>query len=106
MRKIGPKDRSKVGDVRERIKDAVTSGHYFVSNHAYSRSQDRRIPIPHVEYVLLNGFHEKRKDSFQEEFSSWNYSIRGKTPDRVDARIVVALNDDGVLVVTVINFDL
>ena len=95
----------KIADLHERIADAVASGHYIVSNHAYERAHDRLIPIPHVEHILLHGFHEKRKDTFKEEFIAWNYSIRGKSPDRVNVRVVVTFTENDLLVVTVINLD-
>ncbi|MDC0980207.1 hypothetical protein OAQ84_00580 [Bdellovibrionales bacterium] len=34
-----------------------------------------------VELVLGSGFHEKRKNHFDDEFKSWDYSIRGQTVD-------------------------
>lgn len=98
--------RKKIVGLEQRVVDAVKSGNYIISNHAYVRSEDRLIPIPHVEHVLLHGFHEKRKDTFKEEFDSWNYSIRGRSPDRVNTRIVVTFTEDGLLVVTVINLDI
>lgn len=96
----------KHADLRERVARAVAKGQYIVSNHAYERAQDRLVPIPHVEHVLLHGFHEKRKDTFKAEFNAWNYSIRGKSPDRVNVRVVVTFEGDGLLVVTVINLDI
>lgn len=97
---------TKIVDLLDRIKLAVEAGNYCISNHAYERSQDRLIPMPHVEQVLLHGFHEKRKDTFSEEFKSWNYSIRGKSPDFDDVRVVVSFTRENLLVVTVINLNI
>ena len=98
-------ERSKIMDLLPRIAEAVRSGRYVVSAHAYQRSQDRQVPIPHVEHVLLKGFHEKRKDTFSEEHGAWNYAIRGKSPDGINVRVVVAFADDGMLLVTIINLN-
>jgi hypothetical protein len=89
----------------ERIAEAVKAGRYVVSDHAYERSRDRLVPIPHVEHVLLHGFHEARKDQFNVDYNAWRYAIRGKSPDRVPVRVVVTFAEDGLLVVTVINLD-
>lgn len=52
-------------------------------------------------YVLKNGYHEKVKDVWNAEHNAWNYSIRGKSIDNDEARIIVSI--DGVLVITVIR---
>lgn len=54
----------------QRIFDAVDRGEYVVSNHAYERATDRQVPIPHAEYVLRHGFHEKKKDQFKAEYQA------------------------------------
>lgn len=89
----------------ERIRIAVNSGNYVVTDHAYQRSRDRSIPVPHVEFVLLNGHHEARKDQFNKEFEAWNYAIKGRTPDQVSIRVVVTFSDSDMLVITIINLD-
>ena len=99
------KNRNKQVNLLTKIAEAVLSGRYIVSNHAFQRTKDRLIPVPHVEHVLIQGFHEQKKDKFDSHFDSWNYAIRGTTPDRTKARIIVAFTDDGLLVVTVINLD-
>ncbi len=95
----------KIDRLLERIADAVDQGAYVVSDHAYERAVDRRVPIPHVEYVLRHGFHEKEKDQFKVEYQAWRYAIRGKSPDMVAVRVVVTFAEDGLMVVTVINLD-
>lgn len=54
--------------------------------------------------VLANGFHERRKDKFEEKFNSWNYAIRGKTLDNRSLRVVVAFEED-MLIITAIDLD-
>ena len=95
----------KLDRLMQRIFDAVDRGEYVVSNHAYERATDRQVPIPHAEYALRHGFHEKKKDQFKAEYQAWRYAIRGKSPDHVNVRIVVAFADDGLMIVTVINLD-
>ncbi len=60
---------------------------------------------PEVEYILSTGHHEKRKDQFNPQFESWDYSIRGRTLDNRNLRIIIALVSPNILVVTAINLD-
>jgi hypothetical protein len=53
--------------------------------------------------VLRNGYHERIKDTWDEKFYSWNYSIKGKTVDRKPCRIIVNLDVNGLLIITVIR---
>lgn len=99
------KNRVKEDNLLAKIAEAVQSGCYVISGHAFQRVKDRLVPVPYVEYVLLHGFHEQRKDKFDSHFGSWNYAIRGITPDQTKVRVIVTFADDGLLVVTVINLD-
>lgn len=56
-------------------------------------------------YVIRHGYHEKRKDSFSEEYQGWNYAIRGKTIDRRSLRVVVSFDESGMLIITAIDLD-
>ena len=56
-----------------------------------------------VLFVLKNGYHEKQKTSFDEEFQKWKYAVRGKTLDEVDIRIIVAFYDNGMMIITVMH---
>ena len=82
---------------------AAESGRILYSDHANRRLCERTITKPEVEYVLIAGFHEARKDRFNEKFQSWDYAIRGDTVDRRTLRIVVAVISPGVLIVTAID---
>ena len=56
--------------------------------------------------MLRRGFHEKRKDKFDEFHNAWNYSIRGKTVDNRALRIVVSFDAETVmLIITAIVLD-
>lgn len=57
-------------------------------------------------YVLTkSGWHEKRKDSYSEEFKAWNYAIRGSTIDEREIRVIVSFDDSGLLIITVIDLE-
>jgi hypothetical protein len=84
---------------------AVKSGRLLYSAHANSRMKKRRIIKAEVEHILSHGHHEARKDHFNEEFSAWDYAVRGKTLDGRNLRIVVAFVDPNVLVVTTIDLN-
>jgi hypothetical protein len=84
---------------------AVKAGRLLYSVHANARMKERGIIIPEVEYILSRGHHEARKDQFNDEFCAWDYAVRGKTLDGRNLRIVVALVDPNLLVVTTIDLD-
>lgn len=93
---------SKIPDVLKKVRLCLDSGRFFDTTHAMTRKQERLVSLPHVLHVLRNGFHEKRKDEYKPEYSSWNYAIRGRTVDNRDVRVAVAFDEDGMLIITVI----
>jgi hypothetical protein len=97
--------RKKLADVLKVIRRLVEQGRYDFVAHARQRLEQRQVTLPEVVHVLRHGFHEQKKDQFKEEFSEWVYAIRGKTLDDRKLRIAAAINDDGVLVITVIDLD-
>lgn len=86
-----------------RIRDCIEKGIYRQSKHAIDRKIERNIDLPDVLYVLKNGYHEKQKTSFDEAFQTWKYAIRGKTSDRLDIRIIIAFDEEGMLIITVMH---
>lgn len=76
-------------------------GLYRQSKHALERELERKIDLPDILYVLKNGYHEKRKTSFDETFQTWKYAIRGKTLDEIDIRIIIAFDDSEMMIITV-----
>lgn len=93
-------------DVLAEIRVCVDSGRYLDTRHARDRKQQRGISLPEVLFVLLNGFHEKSKDRYDELFESWSYSIRGKTVDKRNLRIVISFDaETGMLIITAIDLD-
>lgn len=85
------------------ILDRIERGLYRQSKHAIDRAIERDIDLPDILYVLKNGYHEKQKTTFDEIFKVWKYSVRGKTVENSDIRIIIAFDDDGMLIITVIR---
>jgi hypothetical protein len=80
-----------------------------MSDHALGRVEDRLVPfglgVADVISVLRRGTYEEEKDEWNGDLQSWAYSIRGKTMDRIELRIPIAIETDegGVVVVSVVN---
>ena len=70
--------------------------------HAVQRGKQRKINLPGMLYVLKNGYHEKRKTSFDEVFNRWKYAIRGMTVDSLDARVIISFDERGMIIITAI----
>lgn len=87
----------------ERIREALDSGKYRDVIHAQERQKERQITRPEYTYVLRTGYHEARKDEFQVDYNVWNYSIRGRTIDQRDLRVVVSFDEEGMLIITTIE---
>jgi hypothetical protein len=87
------------------VNEKIDSGSYRFSAHANERLQQREVTRLEVKQALKRGYHEKRKDSFDEQYQCWNYSIRGKTLDQRVLRVVVSFNEANMLIITVIDLD-
>ena len=99
--------RNKIASAKliQRIQNAILSGQYRDTYHSAARRSSRSVTRLEMEYALLHGWHEKRKDKFNEIYETWDYSIRGKTIDLRNLRVVVSFDEDGMLVITVIDLD-
>lgn len=89
-----------------KIRKAILLGNYYETEHAKQRARERGIIGSDSEYVLKTGSHEPSKDKFDETYSEWNYAIRGKTLDKRELRIIVTFDEDGLLLITVIDLNL
>jgi hypothetical protein len=96
--------RQKIANLMAVISRHLADDSYGLSGHARLRMAERDIDLPEVLHVLRNGWHERKKDSFDEAYSSWNYAVRGQSLDKRNLRIVVTF-DEGMLVVTAIDLD-
>jgi len=84
------------------IKDCIEEGRYLDTRHALERQIERTITRPEILYVLKTGYHEKKKDQFDEFYRAWNYAIRGKTRDKREIRVIVSFDENGMLIITAI----
>lgn len=96
---------AKQSNVKKTVTAAVSQGHIRYSTHALERMEQRKIVGPEVLHVLVNGFHEARKDEYKEDHKTWTYAIRGKTVDGRNLRFGVAILSPDVLLITAIDLD-
>ena len=94
---------AKVDDLMLVVKTKAQRGDLVLMPHAIKRKSQRDITINDIIQVLTTGWHESRKDKYCEEHLEWNYSIRGKTIDNRQLRIIVSFDKNNMLVITVIH---
>jgi hypothetical protein len=85
------------------IRDCIEQGKYILTEHAIQRLHERNIGLTDAEYVLKNGYHEKKKTSFDEAFRTWKYAIRGKTIEDLDIRLIIAFDEKDMIIVTLMH---
>lgn len=85
------------------VRQCLEEGRYLDTRHALVRKYERNITRLEILQVLKTGFHEKKKDYFDQIHNSWNYSIRGKTVDSRELRIIVSFDNDNILIITAIH---
>ncbi len=95
----------KISNLIEQVHKKLEAGKYGYGSHADKRLQERAITRLEVKQALKNGYHEKRKDEFKEEYGVWNYSIRGRTIDERNLRIAISFDKSNMLIITVIDLD-
>lgn len=100
-----PNRTEKLPNILKRVKDCLENGNYRFTKHALERREERVISLPDILEVLLNGYHEKSKDCWNEQFRTWDYAIRGKTTDHTPCRIVISFDCLGLLIITVIRLN-
>lgn len=96
------KQPDQIVDLKEKILWCIEHERYIQSKHAIERGEERQIDLPDVLYVLKHGYHEKKKTRFHEIHNTWNYAIRGKTLDGIEIRVIVAFDENDMLIITVI----
>lgn len=94
-----PKRQSLMLDVRR----ALERGQFLDTSHSSARGVKRAITRPEMLYVLKNGRHEPSKDKYELPHEDWNYSVRGKTVDKRDLRIIVSFEEGFLILVTAIE---
>ncbi len=93
----------KCENLLEQVRLCLEKSRYRFSNHALERKQQRAFTLLDILHILKNGRHEKAKDTWDEQRMMWKYSLRGKTIDRDEGRIIVSLDETGMLIITVIR---
>lgn len=96
----------KISNLMSVVHRCLRQGRYLDTRHAFERQRERNISRIEVIQVLKRGYHEKRKDTFDDAFRSWNYAIRGKTVDGRELRIIVSIDDNNMLIITAIDLNL
>jgi hypothetical protein len=81
------------------VRQCVENGSFVETLHAKQRQEQRKIILPDILHVLMTGHHEKRKDSFDEAWQSWNYAIRGKTVSDLELRVIVTFDEEVQLMI-------
>lgn len=94
----------KIKDLLEVIRNHIENGNFIDTRHAELRKKQRKILTRDVVYILMNGFHEKKKDKFDAYYQSWNYAIRGKLKSEGrEIRVIISFDEEGMLIITAIE---
>ncbi len=94
---------AKIPELMSVIRACIEEGRFLDTRHAWERQDERQINRPEILYVLKRGHHEKNKDTFNEFHHAWNYSVRGKTVDRRELRVIVSFDENGMLIITALE---
>lgn len=86
------RDRPKHENLLELARRLWDQGNVQIQDHAEYRKHSRRINNNDIKEVIHNGWHERSKDEWNEEYRAWNYSIRGEDIDRRTLRIVISFD--------------
>lgn len=85
----------------EKVRKYVELQRYRLTEHALSRLKERFLELRDVVYVLQYGYHEKEKTLFNTKLQCWNYAMRAKTPDQLEARVIVAFEKDMIIITAI-----
>jgi Domain of unknown function (DUF4258) len=91
----------KLENVLEKIKECIMQKKYTFTKHALQRVKERGIDISTTRYILLTGHEDKKKSFFDKADNCWKYAIVGITKDKLRVRVIVAFDEEGMLVITV-----
>lgn len=95
-------------ELMKAIKEALDNQSYFFTAHAKVRSKQRK-NVDEFQVVRIlrskSKYHEPKKDTYSDDFETWNYSIRGSTVDDEDVRVILSFDESNMLIITVINLD-
>lgn len=95
----------KIEDVIAKATECIKNNNYTFGVHALERLKERRITRRQVEYILQNGYEEKRKTKYDEQAKTWKYAVRGKTKDGYDIRVIIAFELERGFIITVMHVE-
>jgi hypothetical protein len=87
------------------IRDYLKDDRIFETGHALQRLQERKVTHFEYKYVLQHGNRERSKDKYDEQFEEWTYSMKGKTLENRELRVVVSF-DAKLNIITVIDLEI
>jgi len=93
----------KAENLLETVHQHVLADRYLDTRHATDRKNERNILRAEIRTVLLAGYHEKSRDRYDDVLKQWSYSVRGRTVDLRELRIIVALDATGTLIISAIE---
>ncbi len=96
-------DKSK--DVLAKARKCLESGRFYDTRHAIDQKSARAISLLEIRMIIETGFWERKKDEYKPEYQAWSYSIRGKTIDNRDLRIIISFDKEVLLFITAIDKD-
>ncbi len=100
------KKRKKINTVLPLAIELLQKGHFVISEHALLRQQERQLSLGDIRNILFTGYHEKKKDEYNDQYKDWNYAVCGQTLDREKARICLAFDHTKLLIIiTVIRLE-
>ena len=95
---------AKLENVLEIAKRCIELGNYLPTFDAECRQLERDITLLDALHVIKNGYREMKHDQYKEEWSTWNYAIRGITLQQDTARVIISFDKSlTLLIITVIN---
>lgn len=83
----------KIDRLLDIVKECIKTGRYLSCLHLEQREDERGITRREVLHVLLHGFHEKKRDGFDEAYQKWHYAIRGMTLDARELRVFISFDE-------------
>jgi hypothetical protein len=89
-------------ELLDRVATSIGSGDYVILPHARQRCTERDVSAPDIEEALTRGRHVPRRDRYDDLYRSWSYGFEGPSIDEVPLRVIVAFEDQ-MLVVTVVR---
>lgn len=99
----------KEANVVVKMKSLLMLNKVRFSGHARQRMVERNVIYFEIIQALNKGKHEPKRDRFNDELASWEYSIEGATVDRRLLRIGLSFevgeNGERIVVITVIDLN-